>query len=342
MLHRSAPLRGDGEHVTPDHSSQGEIFVRRARPSARLDPCWTASTIGTKPTRPHVLKPFLAPSSSHRIGLLSRTFAKLFTTLEGTRGRGCASEEHSIRLTLEPIGGVKRLAFDLPRRELTVWHEAGKSAAIAKRLEPLAFGARLVRTEASPDAPSLPADDSRAQARALWALLAINGVMFVVELFAGIWFDSAGLLADSLDMFADAAVYALSLYAVGRTASARLRAARASGVLQLGLAAYAVVEVVRRFIAKSEPEPGWMIGVAGVALVANVACLFIISRHRKGGAHMKASYIFSTNDVLANLGVIGAGVAVASTGSGLPDLIAGAAIAILVLSGAVRILRLKQ
>lgn len=85
-----------------------------------------------------------------------------------------------------------------------------------------------------------------------------------------------------------------------------------------------------------------MIGVALVALVANLACLALLARHREGGLHLKASWIFSTNDVLANLGVILAGVAVAITGSAVPDLVIGAAVGLLVLSGAVRILRLRE
>ena len=84
-----------------------------------------------------------------------------------------------------------------------------------------------------------------------------------------------------------------------------------------------------------------MIGISLLALAANVTCLLLIARHRHGGAHMKASWIFSTNDVLANLGVIAAGALVALTGSRLPDLLIGAAVALLVFVGAVRILRLR-
>ena len=83
-----------------------------------------------------------------------------------------------------------------------------------------------------------------------------------------------------------------------------------------------------------------MIGVSLVALAANVACLALVHRHRHRGAHMEASFIFSANDVLANLGVIAAGSLVAWTGSPVPDLVIGAAIAGLVLRGAVRILKL--
>jgi Co/Zn/Cd efflux system component len=114
-----------------------------------------------------------------------------------------------------------------------------------------------------------------------------------------------------------------------------------SGWLQLALALGAFEEVARRAVSGSEPEPPAMIGVSLVALAANVACLVLVHRHRHRGAHMEASYIFSANDVLANLGVIVAGALVAWTGSAVPDLVIGTAIAGLVLRGAVRILRLR-
>jgi cation diffusion facilitator family transporter len=189
--------------------------------------------------------------------------------------------------------------------------------------------------------PGTPARRDSTQARTLWLLLAINGTMFVGELVAGWLAQSTGLLADSLDMLADAAVYGLSLYAVGRTSRHQLRVAHVSGLLQLALALGVLFDVFRRVLVGSEPEPTWMVGVSLVALAANVACLLLIARHGTSGAHMKASYIFSTSDVLANLGVILAGGLVAATGSRLPDLLIGMVISVLVLSGAVRILRLR-
>lgn len=180
-----------------------------------------------------------------------------------------------------------------------------------------------------------------AEAGTLRWLLAINAVMFVVEVVAGWLAQSTGLLADSLDMFADAGVYGLALYAVGRHAAHQLRAARLSGWLQLLLALGALTEVLRRALLGSEPEPLPMMGIAFLALCANVACVALLARHRDGGAHMRASWIFSTNDVLANLGVILAGLLVHWSGSNIPDLVIGMLIGLLVLNGARRILRLK-
>ncbi len=114
------------------------------------------------------------------------------------------------------------------------------------------------------------------------------------------------------------------------------RAARLSGYLQLILAFGALFEVVRRLLVGSDPEPPFMIGIALLALVANVTCMALIAKHRQGGAYMRASWIFSTNDVIANVGVILAGFFVAWTGSHLPDLVVGSIIALVVLSGAIR------
>lgn len=172
-------------------------------------------------------------------------------------------------------------------------------------------------------------------------LLGINAIMFFVELTTGLVAESTGLIADSLDMFADAAVYGLALYAVGRAASMKSKAAHFAGWIQLTLALGVLVEVVRRFIVGSEPESMLIIGMGMVALVANVTCLVLISGKREHGVHMKASYIFSANDVIANVGVIAAGLLVMWTSSPYPDLIIGTIIGLVVLNGARRILQLK-
>lgn len=180
---------------------------------------------------------------------------------------------------------------------------------------------------------------AKLQASALRLVLAINAGMFVAEFAAGWIAESTGLIADSFDMLADAVVYGLSLAAISRSDAGRAGTATVSGIFQLTLGAGALAEVVRRWLVGSAPEPGYMIAVAAVALVANAICLRVIARHRHEGVHMRASYIFSQNDVLANIAVIGGGLLVAVTGFALWDLIVGAGIGVLVLSGGIRILR---
>lgn len=175
--------------------------------------------------------------------------------------------------------------------------------------------------------------------RALWMLLGINATMFVGEAVAGWLGQSTGLLADSLDMLADAAVYGIALYAVGRSSGLKITAATASGLLQIALGLGVLFEVARRYLHGSEPVSALMIGVGVIAFIANLTCLAILAKHRTGGVHMRASWIFSTNDVIANIGVVVSGGLVFLLGSRLPDLIIGGLISALVIRGGVRILR---
>jgi len=179
----------------------------------------------------------------------------------------------------------------------------------------------------------------KAQRGVLLWLLAINGVMFVAEMVAGIIGDSTALIADSLDMLADATVYAIGLYAVGRSLLVKAKAAHISGVFQIVLGLGVLFDIVRRTIVGSEPESAMMIAVGIVALVANTVCLVLIYKHRQGEVHMRASWIFSKNDVIANLGVISGGLLVAYTDSSYPDLFIGLAIAAIVIRGGVHIIK---
>ena len=175
--------------------------------------------------------------------------------------------------------------------------------------------------------------------KTLITLLLINAVMFVTELAFGLLAQSTGLIADSLDMLADAAVYGIALYAVGRGLLLQTKAAEVSGYLQIILGTGVLLEVVRRVMFGSEPESMLIVSVGAAALVANLVCLGLISKHRNGGIHMRASWIFSTNDVIANLGVIVSGVLVAVLGSRIPDLIVGAVISAIVVRGGMQILK---
>lgn len=173
--------------------------------------------------------------------------------------------------------------------------------------------------------------------RVLLALLGINAAMFALEIVLGIVSESTALIADSLDMLADATVYGIAFYAVGRALSVKIRAAHLSGVFQIALGVIVLFDVVRRALFGSEPESAFMVGVGLVALVANVACLLLLAKHRDGEVHMRASWIFSKNDVIANLGVIFGGILVHVLDSRFPDLVVGLIIAAVVVRGGIHI-----
>ena len=255
----------------------------------------------------------------------------------------CAAEERLVRMALDGVEGVGRLAFDLPARRLVVYHD-GDGAPVTAALQSLGLGARR-DGETGPvgDGAAPPPADERGP---LWIALATNAAFFVGELTAGLLSGSMGLVADSLDMLADALVYALSLMAVGGTVLRKKRLARWSGYLQAGLAVFGLVEVVRRFVtAEAPPDVPTMIVVAALALVGNVATLLVLRKARgdgEGEAHVEASWIFTSNDIKVNGLVIASALVVWATASPIPDLVAGALIFVVVASGARRILALSR
>src|SRR5690606_22235609 len=198
----------------------------------------------------------------------------------------CAAEERLVRMRLEGFDGVARLVFDLPARRLDVYH-TGDAAALTAALEGLGLGARVVEhADVVAEEPAAEAPEERGP---LIAALAINAAFFVGELTAGLLAGSMGLVADALDMLADATVYALSLAAVGRTSARKKRVARWSGYFQLGLAVFGLIEVGRRFAFGGDaPDFTAMMVVAALALVGNVVTLLILRRARTGEAHMEA------------------------------------------------------
>ena len=178
----------------------------------------------------------------------------------------------------------------------------------------------------------------QSQRQVLYWLLGINATMFVIEMGIGLLADSTALIADSLDMLADAVVYGVALYAIGKSLLHKANAARISGFFQMALGVLIIIDIVRRSIYGSEPVSGLMMAMGAVALVANVICLGIIRKQRNEEVHMRASWIFSANDVIANLGVIFAGVLVFWLDSRWPDLVIGVIVSCVVLRGAKMIL----
>ena len=177
------------------------------------------------------------------------------------------------------------------------------------------------------------------QKRVLYWLLGINATMFFVEMTVGILADSTALIADSMDMLADAVVYGIGIYAVGKSILHKAKAAQISGYFQLLLGVIILIDITRRLFLGSEPISSLMIGMGFIALSANVACLMIIRNHKNDEVHMRASWIFSANDVIANMGVIIAGVLVVWLDSRVPDLVIGCIVSVVVLRGAWMILK---
>ncbi|HEY0654121.1 MAG TPA: cation transporter [Chryseosolibacter sp.] len=252
----------------------------------------------------------------------------------------CPSEETLIRMKLGAFTNIKNLDFDLEKRRLTVYHD-GLTEQIEQSISDLKLNSKRVATEKVPDFSTIDADKS--QRKLLWIVLSINFAFFAVESVTGFISKSMGLVGDSLDMLADAIVYGLSLFAVGRTLQAKRNVSRVSGYFQMTLAFVGFVEVIRRFLAiDSPPDYMTMIIVSLCALVANAVCLYLLQKSKSNEAHMKASMIFTSNDIIINAGVVLAGIMVFLFDSNKPDLVVGTIVFVIVMRGAFRILKLSR
>lgn len=252
----------------------------------------------------------------------------------------CPSEENLIRMKLSENKNVKHLIFDIPNRRLTVFHSS-EIASIDYSLGELKLGSKKRSSEKTNETHF---HEDANQRKLLWMVLSINFSFFVLEMTTGIIGKSMGLVADSLDMLADSVVYGISLLAVGGTVVKKKNIAKLAGYFQIVLACVGFLEVIRRFLgAEQLPNFSTMIVVSIFALLANTICLYILQKSKsKEEAHMKASMIFTSNDVIINLGVILAGILVHWLNSSTPDLIIGTVVFALVIQGAFRILRLSK
>lgn len=252
----------------------------------------------------------------------------------------CPSEEQLIRMKLEPLEEVQNLQFDIPNRKLTVFH-IGDTSKIKENVSELNLNSTLVSSEISKE--RFDKDEHIGDKKLLWIVFAINAGFFVVEIIAGYFAHSMGLVADSLDMLADAIVYGMSLMVVGAALSKKKRVAKLSGIFQLGLAIFGIVEVIRRFFGfDGAPDYITMVLISIFALIGNAASLYMLQKKKSTEAHMEASYIFTSNDVIANIGVIMAGIIIYFTQSILPDLVIGTIVFGLVARGAFRIMKLAK
>jgi cation diffusion facilitator family transporter len=173
--------------------------------------------------------------------------------------------------------------------------------------------------------------------RILVVVLVINAGMFITEFSAGLVAGSTALLADSLDMLADAIVYAIGLFALGRVAHWRARAALTSGLFQLLLGFGIAMEALVKFLIDGLPDVATM-GLFGVlALIANTICFVLLTRFREGDINLRATWICSRNDMIGNVGVLVAAGLVLWLESGWPDILIGLLIAVVVIRSALRI-----
>lgn len=161
------------------------------------------------------------------------------------------------------------------------------------------------------------------QSKVLWTVLLINFVMFFVEFGAGIKSASLSLTGDSLDMLGDALVYATSLYVINKGSKAQAGSALFKGIIMFLSAVAVFARACYQLFVGTTPEVRVMSAVGLIVLLANLLCLYMLSRHRNDNINMSSVWLCSRNDIIANTSVLGAAGLVFLTNSLLPDFIVG-------------------
>lgn len=180
--------------------------------------------------------------------------------------------------------------------------------------------------------------NTEAERKTLRVALGLNATMFGVGIVAGLSAQSTGILSDALDMLTDAVTYALALMAITRGIAFKANAARWSGWILVLLGAGIVAEVVRRWYSGSEPVGTVMLAYSVVSFAVNLYVLVQLAKYRRGEVHLRASYICTRADVLANVAVFISGGIVLLTGYAVVDLVVGFAIGLYVLKESIEIL----
>ncbi len=179
---------------------------------------------------------------------------------------------------------------------------------------------------------------SAAYKRALWAVIAINGVMFGVEMLTGFATHSTALRADALDFFGDSVTYALSLMVIGQAIQTRAKVALFKGLSLLAMGLFVAGLAILQIVSAEVPEAPLMGGIGFLALIANITSVLILLRFRDGDANVRSVWLCSRNDAIGNVAVMMAAVLVAVFHSHWPDLIVALVMSGLFLSSAVQII----
>lgn len=173
----------------------------------------------------------------------------------------------------------------------------------------------------------------------LWAALAINATMFLVEGGAGLLSRSVSLQADALDFLGDSASYGLSLFAVARPLRWRASTALLKGIAMGLFGLWVIGATIYSATTPGVPNPATMGSVGALALAANIVCAVLLFRFRRGDANMRSVWLCTRNDALGNIAVMVAATGVFASGTQWPDIAVGALLATLALTASVLVVR---
>lgn len=173
----------------------------------------------------------------------------------------------------------------------------------------------------------------------LWLVIAINAIMFVVEMTAGHQAHSRSLQADALDFLGDSLTYGISLAVIGSSLAVRSKAALFKGFSLLAMGIWVFGSTIWSIYFTQLPEAQTMGVIGFMALLANLASVLILVAYKDGDANVRSVWLCSRNDAIGNVAVMIAALGIWGTATAWPDLVVAIIMAGLFVSSAYQILR---
>jgi Co/Zn/Cd efflux system component len=161
--------------------------------------------------------------------------------------------------------------------------------------------------------------------RAISLVAVLNLAYFAVEFSAALAIGSVSLFADSIDFVEDASLNLLILIALAWSAKRRAQLGMVLAGILLIPSIATLYTAWHKFMLPVAPEPLPLTVTGAGAPIINIACAYVLARHRQGAdSLMRAAFLSARNDALANVAIIIAGLLTAlAFRSAWPDLIVG-------------------
>ena len=186
-------------------------------------------------------------------------------------------------------------------------------------------------------------DRSQSAGGCLKAALTITATFLLAEFAGALYTNSLALLADAGHMLTDVAALSLSLFAMrfsSRRATPRktygfyrveILAALLNGVFLILVAIYIFYEAYQRFSNPPEVKAGWMLVIAGVGLLSNLASAYLLFGKHRDSLNVRGAFFHVLSDAFGSMGAILAGVAILVGGYKIADPLISIFVAVLIL-----------
>ena len=173
--------------------------------------------------------------------------------------------------------------------------------------------------------------------------LIITSTFLIAEFIGALYTNSLALLADSGHMLTDVAALSLSFFAIrfsSRRATPRMTygfyrveilAALLNGVFLILVALYIFYEAYHRFMDPPSIKADWMLIVAIVGLLANVASAWVLFGQHRESLNVRGAFFHVLTDAIGSVGAVFASIAIIVGGYGMADPLISIVVAVLIM-----------